>query len=141
MKKFAGILILTVIVSLVGCNSNKKSEEIAGYATPAKAGQSAPAKPLAAWVKEGITCYGIVVSVDKEGNPIIGMPVKSKVVSIKGGEVKMKALETVNVSEVKGCTKMGLKKNETWIEKEGDLFQTKEDAINFLKEKKISMNS
>jgi hypothetical protein len=92
-------------------------------------------------VKEGITCYGVVVGIDKDGKPLYGKPVKAKVVNIKGNEVKMKALESVSLAEVKGCTKMGIKKNETWIEKEADLFQTEEEAINFLKQKKIYRKS
>jgi hypothetical protein len=59
------------------------------------------------------------------------------VVKVSETLIKMKALETVSLAEVKGCTKMGLAKGDLWEEKEGDLFQTKEEAIAYLKEKKL----
>ncbi len=57
---------------------------------------------------------------------------KAKVTTILSDSIKMKALEAVSLAEVKGCTKMGLAKGETWWETEGDLFKTREEALKWL---------
>lgn len=139
MEKYLLLLAVLISVGLSSCNSNKKSEEIAGYASPNKGVKTeahSGNKPVG-WVKEGAICYGLVVAVNKEGQHLSGKPVKAKVVGINGNEIKMKSMENVSVAEVKGCTKMGLAKGETWLEKNGDLFKTKEEAIQYLKEKKL----
>ena len=139
MKTIKPIIILIIIVSFLGCGNKKKSSEVAGYTYTEKSAPDAPSalKIAGDWVKEDAECYGLLVAVDKEGRQIHGKPIKAKVVKISVNEIKMKALESVSLAEVKGCTKMGLSKGDTWEEKEGDLFPTKDDAIAFLKEKKL----
>lgn len=127
------------LVSIVGCNNKKRSGEVAGYTYQEKetTPKGSNLKIQGDWLKEGVECYGLLVAVDKKGTQIHGKPIKAQVVQISDSQIKMKALETVSLAEVKGCTKMGLQKGDTWDETDGDLFQTKEEAIAFLKEKKL----
>lgn len=133
---------LTVFIFVLiffGCSNKKRASEVANYTYTEKTTEvkSSTLKIAGDWVKEGAECYGLLVAVDKEGRQIHGKPIKAKVIKISENEIKMKALETVSLAEVKGCTKMGLAKGDSWDEKEGDLFQTKEEALAFLKEKKL----
>jgi hypothetical protein len=59
------------------------------------------------------------------------------VVEIGKNAVKMKSLESVNLAEIEGCSKYLIDKGETWDEKEGDLYHTREEAIEALKRMKI----
>jgi hypothetical protein len=134
-------LIFSVVAAaiLFSCNSKKKSEEIANYSYTEKSTQLSPElqKEIGPWLENDIICYGLVVTVNNEGTPLKGKPVKAKVVQIDGDEIKMKALEEVNIAEVKGCDKKGIAKGEIWMEKDKELFQTREDAINYLKNKNL----
>jgi hypothetical protein len=137
MKKQAFILFITLIICFGGCRSKNRSEEIKNYAYPVKTAtlNEKMTVKVGDWVEEGTVCYGLVVLVTTEGKQMRGLPVKSKVVSFTADSIKMKALESVNLSPVKGCKKMGLARGETWWETEGDLFKTKEEAEAFLKSK------
>ena len=137
MKKQAFILCLVLFIGMAGCQSKNRSEEIKNYAYQVKTATLNEKMQLKVgdWVKEGIVCYGLVVLVNAEGVPLRGLPVKSKIVSISADSLKMKSLENVSLSPVKGCKKMGLSKGEIWWEKDGDLFKTKEEAEAFLKSK------
>ena len=68
---------------------------------------------------------------------MFGKPVKAKVIAINNNEIKMKSLENVSLMEVQGCSKMGLSKGETWLEADGDLFKTKEEALAYLKNRNL----
>lgn len=135
MKKQDFFLLLALFICMGGCHTKNRSEEIKNYAYQVKTATLNEKMQLKVgdWVKEGIECYGLVVLVNAEGEQLRGLPVKSKVVSIFADSLKMKALENVSLSPVKGCKKMGLSKGEIWWEKEGDLFKTKEEAEAFLR--------
>lgn len=126
---------ILVILFLFSCNSQKKSNEVASYKyEEEKVEMSNELKSKTPdWVVEGKICYGLVVQIDKDKKSIKGKVIKAKVIQIQQDAIKMKALESVNLIEVEECTKMGLAKGETWNEKDGDLFLTKQDAINALK--------
>ncbi len=142
MKSLFLLFALLAIFALAGCNSQKKSKEVASYKYDEKKVEMSTEfrKLVPEWVKVGKICYGLVVQVDGNGKEIKGKPVKAKVVQIKRDAIIMKALERVSLVEVESCKKMGLSRGDTWEEKDGDLFLTKQDAINALKAKKIFMN-
>ncbi len=139
MKNQLPFIILLIFFLFQGCNSKKRASEVAGYTYNEKATvtNQTSLKIPGDWVKEDVDCYGILVAVDKEGKQLSGKPIHAKVVSVTATEIKMKALETVSLAEVKGCTKMGLSKGDSWNETEGDLFKTREEAIDFLKKKNL----
>jgi hypothetical protein len=89
-------------------------------------------KKVGNWVKEGMTCYGIIILADKDGAAKKVKEIEAMVVSIQPDRIKMKATEDVILAPVEGCTKIGMKKGETWDETEGDLFQTRDEAIKFI---------
>ncbi len=142
MKNLSLQFVLLVFFALTGCNSQTKSKEVASYKyNEKKVEMSAEFRKLVPeWVKVGKICYGLVIQVDGNGKEIKGKPVKAKVVQIKRNAIIMKALERVSLVEVESCTKMGLSRGDTWEEKDGDLFLTKQDAINALKAKNIFKN-
>ena len=89
-------------------------------------------KKIGAWLEEGKICYGIVILRDENGLPKKLKEVQAKVIRIEPDRIKMKSLEEITMAPVKGCSRIGVKKNENWDETEGELFQTKEDAIQFI---------
>ncbi len=126
---------ILILLFLFSCNSQKKSNEVASYEyEEEKVEMSAELRSKTPeWVVEGKICYGLVVQIDKNKKRIKGKVIKAKVIQIQKDAIKMKALESVNLVEVEGCTKMGLNKGDTWDEKDGDFYLTKEDATNALK--------
>jgi len=139
MKNQLTILSILFLTLLFSCNSQKKSEEVANYVYEEKVTtlDSELQKKVGDWVEEDLVCYGIVVALNKENIPTRGKPVKSKVIKIEGDNIKMKALENINIAPSAGCAKMGISRGQTWIESEGDIFKTEADAIKYLKELNI----
>lgn len=139
------VLTLSFVLILIffSCNSSKKSDQVASYSYEEdKIEMNATLKTKTPeWVEEGKVCYGLVIQISKTKTPIKGKPVKAKVVQIGTNAIKMKALETVSLAEVEGCTKMGISKGKIWDEKEGDFFLTRAEAIKELKAMKIYKNS
>jgi hypothetical protein len=135
MKKQAFILFITLLISFGGCRTKNRSEEIKNYSFQEKTATLSEKMhgKVGAWVEEGTVCYGLIVLVTTEGKVLRGLPIKSKVVLLKADSLKMKAMESVSLAEVKGCKKMGLQKGEIWWETQGELFKTKEEAEAFLK--------
>lgn len=143
MKNHVLTLAFALPLFLFSCNSSKKPNEVASYSyEEEKIEMSAELKEkMPEWVEEGKICYGLVIQLTEDEKPAKGKPIKAKVVQIGKDAVKMKALETVNVAEVEGCTKMGISKGETWDESDGDFYLTREDAINALKALNLYKNS
>ena len=136
-------IIFLLLFFLFSCNSQKKTNEVASYQyEEEKIEMSDELKSKTPdWVVEGKICYGLVVQLDKNKNPIKGKIVKAKVIQIQRDAIKMKALESVSLVEVEGCTKMGLNKGDIWEEKQGDYYLTKEDAIDALKKRNLYKTS
>jgi len=135
MKQLMSIILVAVFAgSILNCGSGNKSKQIKEYKyTEEKVAVTGVLqKKVGNWIKEGMTCYGIVILTDKDGNPKKVKEIEARVVSIQPGKIKMKAMEDLVLAPVEGCLKTGLKKGETWDELEGDLFQTREDAINYI---------
>ncbi len=136
MKKGVTVITLLFVFLLSGCNSEGKSEKEVTYdyeESNVELNADLKAK-IGDWIKQGVECYGVLVAIDTDGLPQVGMPIKAKVIRIKKDQIKMKSLENVNFGPQKGCTKMGIASGETWWEKDGDLFQTKEEAETFLRQ-------
>jgi len=128
-------ILIIIILFIFSCNSQKKTNEVASYEyEEEKVEMSAELRSKTPeWVVEGKVCYGLVVQIDAKKNAVKGKPIKAKVIQIQKNTIKMKALETVSLVKVVGCTKMGLNKGDFWDEEDGDFYLTKEDAINALK--------
>ncbi|MCK9411566.1 MAG: hypothetical protein M0Q53_04640 [Prolixibacteraceae bacterium] len=131
------IFIFFVIVftgSILSCGTGNKSKQIKEYKyiEGKRAITGDLGKKEEAWIKEGMTCYGIIILADKDGNAKKVKEIEARIVSIQPGKIKMKAMEDLVLAPVEGCTKTGIKKGETWDELEGDLFQTREEAINYI---------
>jgi hypothetical protein len=127
----AGVILL---LNMAGCGQSNKSKILEQYIfDESKSGSNEMFKnKLDTWVKEGVTCYGIVIVYNESGLPIRIKEVNAKVISIQSDKIKMKSLEDIVMAPIKGCTKFSITKGEDWDEKEGDLFQTKEEAIKFI---------
>lgn len=132
--KFSTLLLILSLFSLVACNKQKKSEEIASYSYSADV-KLAPKlyNRVGTWIEEGIDCYGIIIMYTEDGEVVSAKPVKAKTLVITEKAIKMKALETVTLAPKHGCSKLGLDKDDTWWENEGDLFRTKEEAEAYIK--------
>ena len=134
MKNKLFLLALSQL-AFFSCNNKNRSEEIASYSYSAdvKLNQVLYDR-IGSWIKEGIECYSFVVMYDDNGHIVGAKPIKAKALVITEKAIKMKALETVSLAPKIGCTKLGLEKGDTWWENKGDLFQTKEEALAYLKE-------
>jgi hypothetical protein len=134
MKQLFFLAVLSSIL-LISCNHRNRSDEIKSYQykdnSALQSGELE--KKVGAWVKEGVDCYGILMMNDPNGVPQKLKEVKAKVVSVFNGGIKMKAMESVDMAPVDGCSKIGIRSGETWIETEGDLFKTREEAIAYIK--------
>lgn len=127
----AGVLLL---LNISGCVQSDKSKILAQYKYDESkiiTNEVIPHK-LDSWVKEGVTCYGIVIVNDESGLPIRIKEVNAKVISIQSDKIRMRSLEDIVAGPIKGCTKFSIRNGEDWDEIEGDLFQTKEEAIKFI---------
>lgn len=127
----AGIVLL---LNLWSCSQSDKTKilEQYKYEESKDVSNDLIVKRIGPWVKEGMTCYGIVVVHGENGLAARAKEVKAKVISIQSDKVKMRSLENVIMNQVEGCNKFSLKEGEDWDEIEGDLFQTKEEAIKFI---------
>lgn len=145
MRKLSIIFIsIAVMVVLQACNSNSnKSKEIEKYQyTETKVElNEVLKKKVGSWIQEGSECYGLVMMSDPDGNVKDVKEMKAVVLIIQNDKIKMKSLENVTLAPKEGCTKMGISKGETWWEEDGDLFQTREEAIAFGKSIKTKVKS
>ncbi len=135
MKKLALIILGSIFFfSFWGCGPRDKSKVLEKYKYEAGGAQlnDVLQKKVGSWIQEGMTCYGVVILTDENGLPKKLKEIKAKVISIQKDMIKVKSLEDITLAPVKGCSKMGMKSGETWEETEGDLFQTKEEAIKFI---------
>ncbi len=134
MKQLFSILFLLVTTLLISCNpsSSKKPDSAYNYKEENIVLNEKLQQRIGDWAEEGKVCYGLVVLVNPQGVYEDGAVVKARIQRIKSDSVKMKSLETINLAEVEGCSKMGISAGDTWWETEGDLFQTREDAEKYL---------
>jgi len=135
------VLIAILSLSFVGCGRSDKSKIIETYKYEEGNVElnDVLKDRVGSWIKEGIECYGLVMVTDAKGNVLSVNEIKAVVLMIEKEQIKMKTLEQVNIAPVAGCSKMEVAKGETWWEKEGDLFQTREEAIKYGKTVKIKL--
>ncbi|MGV8095890.1 MAG: hypothetical protein AB2L24_28905 [Mangrovibacterium sp.] len=129
-----GISIIILATALSACQSGDRSKELGQYSYEDDdqiLNESLKAK-VGGWIEEGVTCYGILILQDENGLPKKLKEVKAKVVLLQSDKIKMKSLENITLAPVEGCNKLGIRKGETWWETEGDLFQSKEEAVSFI---------
>lgn len=125
---------LLLIVCIFSCTGKDKSKTIEQYsynASEVVLNEKLQEK-IGSWIKEGMTCYGVVILNDENGIPKKLKELKAKVLIIQKDKIKMKALENIALAPVEGCSKIGMKKGETWWETDGELYKSKEDAIAFI---------
>ena len=135
MRQLALIAFVVILAGTIwGCGSGNKSKQIKEYkyAEEKVTVNDTIQNKVGSWIKEGMTCYGIVIMLDAKGRATKVKEIEAKVVSIQPDLIKMKATEELMMAPVQGCDKLGMKKGETWEEKEGDLFRTREEAVNFI---------
>lgn len=130
------LLIATFLqfILMVGCDQSNKSKILENY----KYNESISApneivlKKPGPWVKEGVLCYGIIVVHDENNNPLRVKEVHAKVINIEPDKIRMRSLENIMMAQVKSCDKFGIREGEDWDEVDGDIFQTKEEAIKLI---------
>ena len=135
MKQLVSVFLVAILTgSLWSCGTRDKSQILKGYKYKEESAKvnEGMQKKVGAWLQEGMTCYWIIILTDGNGLPKKVREIQAKVISVQKDKIKMKALEDLALAPVKGCTKLGMKKGDTWDETEGDLFQTKEEAIKFI---------
>ena len=127
----AGILLL---LNVVGCGRRDMSKTLEQYKYEVSQIDSTKIfkKKLEPWIKEGITCYGIVIVHNLSGVPLRIKEVNAKVIRIEPDKIKMRSLENISLAPIEGCSKFSLEKGEDWDEMEGDIFRTREEAVTFI---------
>ncbi|HYQ58918.1 MAG TPA: hypothetical protein VEP89_16365 [Draconibacterium sp.] len=136
MKILSSILVLLISICFFSCNSSKRTEEVASYAyveQPKVMSDELKAN-LPDWVQDGKVCYGLIIQINTEKVPVSARPIKAKVVQVNENAIKMKALESIKMKKKKSCSGFMVSKGETWDETAGQLYLTREEAVNALKE-------
>jgi len=138
--KYFPLILLAAIFFLAGsCGTNPKPktgnpEQSTENEVDVKL-NDALQKRIGTWAKDGAECYGLVLLIRKNKSIEHGKSVKTVIIRIKSDSLKVKVLEDVSLAKTKECSKLGMSVGDTWWEKEGDLFQTRLEADNFLKSK------
>lgn len=131
------IACVLLLLNVVGCGQRDKSKILEQYKYDVDTSDSTVShkkKPVP-WLKEGTTCYGIVMVRNENKTPTRIKEVYAKVISIRPENIKMEALEDVYINRLVECNYISLKKGECWDEAEGELFKTREEAIQFIDSK------
>lgn len=133
--RFTILLFTLLITTLCGCGKQGKTSDIASYKYSSKVRLSPELeKRVGSWIYEGIYCYGILtVETEKDIPTKLAKSIRVKVLVINADEIKVKANETVSLAPKAFCTKFGLDKGDTWWEKDAQLFQTREEADEYIK--------
>lgn len=86
------------------------------------------------WIKNDLECYSFVKIKNDKGN-LSAYPIHCKILAVLRGGVKCRILETTSYfAEIK-CKKYDVKSGFVWYEKEGELFKTKQEAIEAIQKK------
>lgn len=135
MKELKLTIVTCILILLVsGCGQSDKSKILEKY-TYVESNNSPDImnkRKLEPWVKEGMICYGIVIVHDESKNPLRVKEVHAKIIRIEPDKIMMRSMENIRMAEIKGCKVFSLQKGEDWVELEGDIFRTREDAIEFI---------
>lgn len=102
-------------------------------AWPAAEEGEAPSFPE--WAERGAYVYGIAVFFFPDGRTV-GHAIHARIILATEDRMRLRALESVTQSRHEACTAMGVNYGDTWWEDNPDeLFQTREEAEAYLKEK------
>ncbi len=87
------------------------------------------------WVERGEYCYTIAVFVLPDGTTL-GRPLHARIVVVAEDQVRLRAMENISLGDREGCEAMGVTYGETWWGSDPEeVFRSKEEAENYLKEK------
>lgn len=133
------VLVISIVFSSCGTSPKPKTAS-SGQASQVQAEEKVQLnevlqKKVGSWAKEGAECYGLVLLIRKNKTVEVGKSVKTKITQIQSDSIKVKLLEDVSLAKTKDCNKLGMSTGQTWWEKEGDLFLTREEADKYLKDK------
>ena len=131
------LLLILVCISLLagvsGCGHQDKSKILEQYKYDEDIDiLNIHKEKLEDWIKDGVSCYGIVMIRDQNKLPVRLMEVHAKVVRIDSEGIKMEALEDVAANKIAECNKLSLKTGECWEEVDSELFKTRDEAVNFI---------
>ncbi len=88
-----------------------------------------------AWVQRGAYCYGIAVFTLPDGSTV-GRSLRARIVVVAGEQIRLRAMETITLSQIEGCAAMAVDFGDTWWENNpNEVFQSREEADAFLKDK------
>ena len=135
MRHLRSIILIVILVgTLWSCGSGNKSKQIKDYKyTEEKSTlNDSIAKKAGSWIREGLTCYGIIISVKRMGHVTMVKIIEAKVVSIQPDLIKLKSMEDLVMAPIQGCDRVSIKKGDTWEEKEGELFRTRAEAVKYV---------
>jgi len=138
MRPYKVILFALLIAFITGCNNSPKPKPVTQEPVLEEEDGKLNAvlqQKIGSWAKEGAECYGLVVLTNSKKVVQSGKSVKAVIVRIKSDSLKMKVLEDVSLGQKKDCNLLGVTVGYTFWESDGDLFQTREEADNFLKSK------
>lgn len=141
MKRITMVIAVAAMIIAAGCSRTDKQsgqsqqDQIStSQETPVVLNAQLNSK-IGSWAVKGKECYGIVMTTLKNGK-VLAKSVKCKIMVMQPDQLKMKAIESVSLMGSAGCDRMGLKYGETWWEKDGDLFLTREEADAFILKQK-----
>ncbi len=135
MKKFLFIIpFLSVLI--FACNSsNKRSDVVYKYIEKVPELSEAMRAKIGDWAEEGLTCYGLMVLVNGNGEIQDGAVIEARIIQFNGDSIKMRSMESLSLKKVEGCDKKGISRGQIWWETDGEIFQTKEEAQDLLDSK------
>lgn len=128
MKNVPTIITFVVFILAVSCSGKKEPEVVYEYQEKTYELSDELQEKIGSWAEEGMSCYGILALVDKEGVIQEGSVIKARILRFNGDSVKMRSLESKQLREVEGCDQMGISRGETWWETAGDIYRTEEEA-------------
>lgn len=128
MKKVSRLIAIATLLLLVSCAGKKEPDVVYEYQEKQNELSAELQEQIGSWAEEGMSCYGILALVDKEGVIQEGSVIRARILRFNGDSVKMRSLESKQLREVEGCDKMGISRGETWWETAGDVYQTEEEA-------------
>lgn len=137
MKKLV-YLFLTIIV-VVGCKNRQKIETVIASSEDYFYSEKTDKLPekfeskIGDWAKVGTECYGVLLILSDSNKIQYGTAIPCKIVSFHTNGIKCKTTTNIFPYEELGCNNMGVRKGETWLEDEGHLFRTLEEAEAHLK--------
>lgn len=126
---------LLLFIALFSCNNNPRIEaplipkDLFVLEEVKKMPDSLQSK-FPKWVEPGVNCYGVLIFTDKQDVYLpLGYPIPCKIISLHLNGVKCKVTQNIYPYESFGCQVIGIRKGSIWIETDGELFLTKEEAV------------